>query len=147
MSRKQHHNAWREANELFLKEHSSEEFLSQHAGDDRYYVLESGVVYQWLHRGTGTLAARPSDIVYVRYSGRLIDGSTFDSNLEAPLPACFVVRDLIMGWQIALTRMRQGDKMHVIIPSKHGYGKQALPGIPAFSTLIFDIELVKLEPR
>lgn len=56
-----------------------------------------------------------------------------------------MVGDLIMGWQIALTRMREGDKWKVYIPAKWGYGSTKLDGIPAFSTLVFTLELVKIE--
>lgn len=130
---------YREANLLYLAEKAKEEGI---------VALPSGVLYRWIERGpAGKPFATPSSIVFVRYTGGLIDGSEFDSNLNAPLPACFVVRDLIMGWQIALSRMRQGDRMELYVPAQYGYGRQSLPGIPADSTLIFQLELVKLEPR
>ena len=123
-------------------------YLAEKAKEEGIVPLPSGVLYRWLERGPAKGPfATPSSIVFVRYTGRLIDGSVFDSNMDAPLPACFVVRDLIMGWQIALTRMRQGDRMELYIPAKYGYGRQSLPGIPADSTLIFTLELVKHEPR
>ena len=50
-----------------------------------------------------------------------------------------------MGFQVALVRMREGDKFEVFIPAKFGYGSMKLDGIPAHSTLIFEIELVKIE--
>ena len=53
--------------------------------------------------------------------------------------------DLIMGWQIALVRMHEGDKWEVYIPAKWGYGSMKMDGIPAHSTLIFTIHLVKIE--
>lgn len=134
---------YRAANELFLAEKAKEEGI---------VALPSGVLYRWLHRATpapGREAefATPASIVFVNYTGRLIDGSVFDSTEDQPLPACFVVRELIMGWQIALTRMRQGDKMEVFIPAQYGYGKRGVEGIPGHSTLIFTLELVKLEKR
>lgn len=129
---------YREANELFLQQKAQEEGMT---------VLPSGVVYRWLHRGQGREFATPASIVFVNYTGRLIDGSVFDTTEGQPLPACFVVRELIMGWQIALTRMRQGDKMEVYIPAQYGYGKRGVEGIPGYSTLVFELELVKLERR
>ena len=56
-----------------------------------------------------------------------------------------MVGDLIMGWQIALTRMHEGDKWEVYIPAKWGYGAMKMDDIPAHSTLIFTLELVKIE--
>ena len=127
---------YREANLLYLAEKSKEEGIVS---------LPSGVLYRWIERGpAGKPLATPSSIVFVRYTGRLIDGSVFDSNTEAPLPACFVVRDLIMGWQIALVRMYEGDRYEVTIPAKWGYGSIRAGDIPAYSTLIFDLSLVKI---
>lgn len=134
---------YRDANTLYLSAKAQEEGIT---------ALPSGVLYRWIHRATPapgreTEFATPSSIVFVNYTGRLIDGTVFDSTEGQPLPACFVVRELIMGWQIALTRMRQGDKMEVYIPSEYGYGKRGVDGIPGYSTLIFELELVKLERR
>ena len=83
--------------------------------------------------------------MYVHYTGRLIDGTVFDTTEGESLPALFVVRDLIMGWQIALTRMHEGDKWEVYIPAKWAYGSTKMDDIPAWSTLIFDLQLVKIE--
>ena len=84
-------------------------------------------------------------VVYVHYTGRLIDGTVFDTTEGVQLPALFMVGDLIMGWQIALTRMHEGDKWEVYIPAKWGYGSMKMDDIPAHSTLIFELELVKIE--
>lgn len=61
------------------------------------------------------------------------------------LPALFRVNELIMGWQIALTRMHEGDTWEVYIPAKWGYGAMKMDDIPAYSTLIFTMTLVKIE--
>lgn len=55
------------------------------------------------------------------------------------------VNELIMGWQIALTRMPEGDKWEVYIPAKWAYGAMKMDDIPAYSTLIFTMPLVKIE--
>lgn len=109
------------------------------------HVLDNGVMYRVLEEGHGTKCPKPSGIVYVHYTGRLIDGTVFDSTEQDSLPALFLVRDLIMGWQIALTRMHEGDKWEVFIPAKWGYGAMKMDGIPAHSTLIFTMKLVKIE--
>lgn len=139
---KKNKNFYRDANRDFLRLKAQEEGVT---------VLPSGAVYRWIKRGpivAGTPNsgfARPSDIVYCHYTGRLIDGKVFDSTAGQPLPACFVVRDLIMGFQMALTRMRAGDEMEIAIPAEYAYGKQRAGDIPPHSTLIFDIEVVKVE--
>lgn len=129
-------NPYKEANEAFLQAKSQEEGI---------HVLDNGVMYRILADGHGPQKPTPRSIVYVNYTGKLIDGTVFDSTVGQPLPALFVVGDLIMGWQIALTRMHEGDKWEVFIPAKWGYGAMKLDGIPAHSTLIFELELVKIE--
>jgi len=129
-------NTYKEANEAFLAEMAQKEDI---------HVLDNGVMYRVLEEGHGTKCPKPSGIVYVHYTGRLIDGTVFDSTEQDSLPALFLVRDLIMGWQISLTRMHEGDKWEVFIPAKWGYGAMKMDGIPAHSTLIFTMELVKIE--
>lgn len=137
MSHKRNHktNPYKEANEAFLQAKAQEEGVT---------VLDNGVIYQVLEQGSGRVHPRPGSIVYAHYTGRLIDGSVFDSTSGEELPALFRVRELIMGWQIALTRMSEGDKWRIWIPAKWGYGGTSLDGIPAWSTLEFDLELVKI---
>ncbi len=132
-------NQYKEANEFFLAQKAREEGIQRTPG---------GVLYRWLKRGDSKQPlCTPNSIVFVNYTGRLIDGRVFDTTEGNTLPACFVVKELIMGWQIALTRMRQGDRMEVFIPQQHGYGKQRAGDIPPYSTLCFDLELVKAEIR
>ena len=124
---------------------ANEDFLAAKAREEGIIVFDNGVMYRKLEEGRGTVCPKPSGIVYVNYTGRLIDGTVFDSTEGQQLPALFVVRDLIMGWQIALTRMHEGDRWEVYIPAKWGYGSMKLDGIPLYSTLVFDMELVKIE--
>ncbi|MBQ8070552.1 MAG: FKBP-type peptidyl-prolyl cis-trans isomerase [Bacteroidales bacterium] len=124
---------------------ANEDFLSAKAAEEGVTVLDNGVMYKVLEKGSGKVCPKPSGIVYVHYTGRLVDGTVFDSTREDSLPGLFVVRDLIMGWQIALTRMHEGDRWEVYIPAKWGYGSVRMDDIPANSTLIFDMELVKIE--
>ncbi len=129
-------NAYKEANEAFLKNKAQEEGM---------HVLDNGVMYRILEQGRGARCPKTSSIFYVNYTGKLIDGTVFDTTEGQPLPALFLIRDLIMGWQIALTRMHEGDKWEVYIPAQWGYGALKLDDIPAHSTLIFELELVKIE--
>ena len=129
-------NPYKEANEAFLVSKAREEGI---------VTLDNGVLYRVLEEGHGTRKPSPRSIVYVHYTGRLIDGTVFDSTDEAQLPALFMVGELIMGWQIVLTRMREGDKWEAYIPAKWGYGSTRMEDIPAHSTLVFTMKLVKIE--
>ena len=129
-------NPYKEANEAFLAAKAQEEGI---------VALDNGVLYKVLEKGGGTRKPTPRGIVYVHYTGRLIDGTVFDTTEGEALPALFRVNELIMGWQIALTRMHEGDRWEVYIPAKWGYGTMKMDDIPAHSTLVFDMELVKIE--
>lgn len=129
-------SAYREANEKFLESKAAEEGIT---------ALESGILLRCIQKGTGQTRPQLNSIVFVNYTGRLIDGTVFDTTDGQPLPACFRVRDLIVGWQAALVRMHTGDKYEIFIPAKYGYGSMKLDGIPAWSTLCFELELVKFQ--
>ena len=122
----------------------NEAFLARKAAEEGLLALDNGVVIQKLEHGRGKVHPAPGSVVYVNYTGRLLDGTVFDSTEGQPLPALFRVRDLIMGWQIALVRMYEGDKFRIWIPARYAYGSVKMDRIPAWSTLEFDIELVKI---
>lgn len=104
--------------------------------------LPKGIYYKSLAEGRAD-GKHPTarSIVTVHYTGRTIDGQTFDNTREG-VPAAFRLSDLIDGWIIALQRMCIGDRWEIYIPAEMGYGKFTQPGIPGGSTLIFDIELL-----
>ena len=91
---------------------ANEAFLEVKSKEDGIVALENGVLYKVLEEGHGTKKPTPRSIVYVHYTGRLIDGTVFDTTEGDQLPALFMVGDLIMGWQIALTRMQ--DRKSVV---------------------------------
>lgn len=122
----------------------NEAFLAGKAAEEGVLALDNGVVIRKLEQGRGKVHPAPGSVVYVNYTGRLMDGTVFDSTDGQALPALFRVRDLIMGWQIALVRMHEGDIFRVWIPAKYAYGSAKMDMIPAWSTLEFDIELVKI---
>ena len=124
---------------------ANEKFLEQKVGEEGVKALESGILLRQLEKGTGDKCPQLNSIVFVNYTGRLIDGTVFDSTEGEPLPACFRVRELIVGWQAALLRMHVGDKYEIFIPAKYGYGSMKLDGIPAWSTLCFELELLKIQ--
>ncbi len=104
-------------------------------------VLTQDVVY-----GTGNIAAS-GDRVVVNYTGRFVDGKVFDSSLSRNEPFQFVlgVGQVIKGWDEGIVGMRVGGKRVLQIPSSLGYGTNDYGPIPGGSTLIFEIELLKVE--
>ena len=124
---------------------ANEEFLKQKAQEDGIIALESGILMRQLEKGTGDTRPQLNSIVFVNYTGRLIDGTVFDTTDVQDHPAYFRVREVIVGWQAALLRMHAGDRYEVFIPARYGYGSMKLDGIPAWSTLCFEIELLKIQ--
>lgn len=100
-----------------------------------------GVLCKVIKEGNGP-TPQLSGVVLVYYKGRLINGRIFDNNTAEAVPQPFRLRDLIEGWQIALTHMKVGDKWEITVPSRLGYGSISTDGIPKNSTLIFEIELL-----
>ena len=130
------HNEFKIANEIFLERKSEEEGIT---------ALDSGILMRQLEKGTGERRPQLNSVVSVHYTGRLIDGTVFDTTDGQDIPACFRVREVIVGWQAALLRMHEGDRYEVFIPAKYGYGSMKLDDIPAWSTLCFEIELLRIQ--
>ena len=130
------HNEYKIANEIFLERKSEEEGI---------VALDSGILMRQLEKGTGDRRPQLNSVVSVHYTGRLIDGTVFDTTDGQDIPACFRVREVIVGWQAALLRMHEGDRYEVFIPAKYGYGSMRLDDIPAWSTLCFEIELLRIQ--
>lgn len=103
--------------------------------------MDKGIYYKVIKKGNGGgVMPNRGSVVSVHYTGKLINGKTFD-NSRGGVPPAFRLRDLIPGWIIALQKMRVGDKWEVYIPAEQGYGRITMQGIPGGSTLIFEIEL------
>ena len=101
-----------------------------------------GIYYKVLEQGNGNTSPTVRSIVSVHYRGTLIDGKEFDNSYKRNYPEAFRLCDVIDGWQLALQQMHVGDKWIIYIPYELGYGSKACAGIPAFSTLIFEVELL-----
>lgn len=107
-------------------------------------TLDSGVQYQVLEGGEGEQPGPDANVV-VHYSGRLIDGTEFDSSYTRDEPARFPVSRVIPGWTEVLQEMTVGSKWTVVVPPELAYGERgASPLIEPNTTLVFDIELIEI---
>ncbi len=105
---------------------------------------ETGLQYVILKRGTGKETPKAGDLVTVHYTGKLLDGTVFDSSIERNEPAQFKIGEVIPGWNEALVEMKKGEKRTLIIPPELGYGERGYPGvIPSNAFLVFDVELLE----
>ena len=104
---------------------------------DRYEVIKEG--------DPTAVRAKATDRVECHYEGTLIDGTLFDSSIKRGQPATFGVNQVIPGWVEALQLMPEGAKWKLYIPSELAYGARgAGEMIPPHSTLIFEVELLKV---
>jgi FKBP-type peptidyl-prolyl cis-trans isomerase len=104
----------------------------------------TGLAYEIIEKGTGEFPKENSDVT-INYTGKLIDGTVFDSTDKAGKPAKFNLQGVIPGFREGLQKVAKGGKARLYIPAKLGYGTQQLPGIPANSTLIFDVEILDVD--
>lgn len=117
-------------------------WIQSKAAEPGVRPLDGGIYYKVLKSGNKDgRSPNRSSVVTAHYTGKAINGKTFDSSRGGAAPA-FRLRELIAGWQIALTQMRVGDRWELYIPAEKAYGRINQPGIPGGSTLIFDIELL-----
>lgn len=147
------HDALRQIHERAMAEKKKEaekvaqagiDFLKENLTKDGVKSTESGLQYSILKEGDGKIPAA-TDTVRVHYTGKLIDGTVFDSSVERGQPAEFPVNGVIRGWVEALQLMPVGSKWRLYIPQELAYGSQgAGASIPPFSTLIFDVELLAI---
>lgn len=119
-------------------------FLEENKKKTEVKETASGLQYVVEKEGTG---AQPgaSDEVTVHYTGKLLDGTVFDSSVNRGEPATFPLNRVIPGWTEGVQLMKEGAKYTFFIPSDLAYGAQGVPNaIPPHSTLIFDVELIKV---
>jgi FKBP-type peptidyl-prolyl cis-trans isomerase FkpA len=109
-------------------------------------VATSNLIIELLQPGSGP-APQQGQRVVVHYTGWLTNGTKFDSSKDRNEPFDFSVGigEVIQGWDLAVSRMRVGDRIKVTIPSELGYGAQGAGGvIPPNATLVFEVELLQL---
>ena len=119
-------------------------YLDANAKREGVTVTKSGLQYEVLQEGTGK-SPKATDTVRCHYEGRLLDGTVFDSSYNRGEPADFGLNQVIPGWTEGVQLMKEGAKFRFTIPYLLAYGEQgAGASIPPFSTLIFDVELIKV---
>ena len=124
---------------------AGEAFLAENGKRAEVKTTPTGLQYEVLTEGDGP-QPEATDQVEVHYTGKLIDGTVFDSSVDRGIPATFGVTQVIPGWVEALQLMKAGSKWRLFIPSNLAYGPNGAPGSPIGpnSTLIFDVELLKV---
>ena len=125
---------------------AGQEFLDANGKRVEVKTMPSGLQYEILEAGEGE-SPKAGDTVKVHYTGKLIDGTVFDSSVDRGEPATFGVTQVIPGWVEALQLMEAGGQWRLFIPSQLAYGPQGAGGIIGPNqTLIFDVELIEVNP-
>ncbi|MCM1291444.1 MAG: FKBP-type peptidyl-prolyl cis-trans isomerase [Prevotella sp.] len=128
----------REVGEKFLAENKKQENIKETASGLQYMVMKEG-------EGATPTA---EDEVTVHYTGKLLDGTVFDSSVNRGEPATFPLNRVIPGWTEGVQLMKEGSKYMFFIPSDLAYGPQGIPNaIPPHSVLIFEVELIKVNKK
>lgn len=124
---------------------AGEDFLAKNKTKEGVVELEdSGIQYEILEQGAGK-SPLITDQITIHYHGTTIDGEVFDSSVERKQPATFPLNQLIPGWKKILPLMKEGGKWRIYLPYNEAYGERGAGSkIPPYSTLIFEIELLKV---
>ncbi|WP_199136717.1 FKBP-type peptidyl-prolyl cis-trans isomerase [Pedobacter sp. ASV12] len=119
-------------------------FFANNKAKSGVHTTASGLQYEVITQGTGN-KPKATDRVTVHYKGTLLNGTQFDSSYDRGEPATFGLNQVISGWTEGLQLMPEGSKFRFFIPQNLAYGSRATGGIPPFSALIFEVELIKIE--
>ena len=122
---------------------AGKEFLQKNAKMPGVVTTASGLQYKVVKAGSG-VSPLSTDLVKVHYHGTLLSGEVFDSSVDRGEPSSFALNQVIKGWTEGLQTMQQGGKTIFYIPSDIAYGSRPVGDIPANSTLIFEVELLKV---
>ena len=122
---------------------AGKKFLTENALNKSIYTTKSGLQYKIVKKGNGK-KPKATDKVRVHYTGTLIDGTKFDSSIDRGEPMEFPLNAVIPGWTEGLQLMDEGSKYILYLPYSLGYGDQPAGIIPPGSTLIFEVELLKI---
>lgn len=125
---------------------ANEAYLTANAEKDGWTTTEEGLQYFVETAGPdGAKAPQIGDFVKVNYELKLIDDRIIDSSYQRGEPAIFPLTErLIAGWRVGIPLMREGATFNFVVPSELGYGANALPELPAYSTLFFKVDLLNV---
>ena len=123
-----------------------EKFMQEMSNNKSVYTTKSGLKYRQVREGNGK-KPKATDRVKVHYTGSLIDGTKFDSSYDRGEPITFKLNEVIPGWTEGLQLMDEGSKYILFIPYNLGYGEQQMGTIPPGSTLVFEVELLEINPK
>lgn len=135
-----------EAQMAELNKKSGDSFLRENGKRVEVKTTPTGLQYEIIQEGNGPKPTA-TDQVEVHYTGKLLDGTVFDSSVERGEPITFPVSGVIPGWVEALQMMSAGSKWRLFIPSELAYGAQGAGPIGPNQTLIFDVELLKVNGK
>ncbi|NVJ64873.1 MAG: FKBP-type peptidyl-prolyl cis-trans isomerase [Gammaproteobacteria bacterium] len=121
-------------------------FREEYAKQEGVSVTDSGLMYKVMTKGEGGEKPTAADVVKVHYKGSFIDGKEFDSSYSRNQPTSFPLGGVIKGWTEGLQLMQVGDKFEFVIPPEIGYGAGGSGTIPGNSTLVFEVELLDINP-
>lgn len=120
-------------------------YLTENGAKDGVTTTASGLQYSVIKAGDGSAKPAATDNVTVHYTGKLLDGTVFDSSVERGQPASFGLNQVIPGWTEGVQLMSVGDTFEFTIPYDLAYGESgAGEDIPGFATLIFEVELISI---
>lgn len=122
-----------------------EVYAAKFAKEKGVKKTESGLLYLVEKAGAGE-SPKDSDTVVVNYKGTLVDGTEFDNSYTRGEPLSFRLDGVIPGWTEGLKQVKKGGKIKLVIPPALAYGQNGVPGIPANSTLVFEVELLDIKP-
>ena len=121
-------------------------FLEENAKKEGVITLASGMQYKVLRRGDGDSHPTADSSCSCHYSGKLIDGTTFDSSYDRGSPTSFAPNQVIKGWTEAMQYMVEGDQWEMYIPSELGYGDSGSPPkIKGGDVLVFVMEIITID--
>lgn len=122
------------------------DFLAKNKSNPKVKTTASGLQYEVLQEGDGKTKPKASDVVQVKYTGKLLDGTVFDStDKNGGAPMDINLGAVIKGWTEGIQLMSKGSKYRFYIPSELAYGDNGAGPIPAGATIIFDVELVDIK--
>jgi FKBP-type peptidyl-prolyl cis-trans isomerase len=136
------YSAWATRNEA-----AAAQFLAQNAHQPGVKTTASGLQYVIMTAGdSSTPSPGLTDRVVVQYRGRLLNGTEFDSTYARGKPGIIRPSDAIAGWREALSMMSKGAKWRIFVPPGLAYALSPPPAIPPNALLIFDVELLSIDP-